>query len=264
MSSMRALVTGASGLLGQSLLAQEVPQNIIVRTTSRREPQQYSSSWMRADIQTGEGVEDVVRDIDVIVNAASSPRQSTIETDVDGTRRLLAAAKRAGVSHVVHISIIGIEKVPLAYYRAKVAAEHVVKEAGIPYTIVRGTQFHPFVRQLASAMLKGPFAFVPAGWLVQPIDVHEFAATVWRYASQPPCKCTVHVAGPEILEYTDVVRTMLAADSRKALVLPLPMPGRMSAALRSGALTDSTAKMGTVTWKEWCARRAGAARQVER
>src|SRR4051812_20851639 len=127
------VVTGASGVLGQSLLSRTAAAGWRVRAVSRAEGRSSEAvEWVRADLATGAGVDAAVAGADVLIHAASSPRRDTAVTDVEGTRRLLAAARAAGVAHVVYVSIVGVDRIPLAYYRAKRDAELAVEAAGVP------------------------------------------------------------------------------------------------------------------------------------
>jgi nucleoside-diphosphate-sugar epimerase len=107
-NAMTVLVTGASGTLGTAVLPRLVKDGHDVRPMSRR----VRPGWVAADLLTGAGLTDAVRGVDAIVHLASSPTR-TRATDVEGTRRLLAAAKTAGVRHVLFVSINGIDRIPL-------------------------------------------------------------------------------------------------------------------------------------------------------
>ena len=136
MNQMKVLVTGASGNLGSAVLPRLVKDGHEVRPMSRRS----RPGWVTADLETGEGLAEAVRDVDAIVHLASSPTR-TRNTDVEGTRRLAAAAAAAGVRHLLFISIVGIDRVPLPYYKLKVETEAVIRESGVPFTILRAAQF---------------------------------------------------------------------------------------------------------------------------
>src|SRR5690349_20736702 len=137
------LVTGASGTLGSVVTPRLEKEGYRVRPTSRR----ARSGWVAADLRTGEGLAEAVDGVDVIVHLASSPGRAR-QTDVEGTRLLLTEARHAGVGHVLYVSINGIDRVPYRYYQAKLDTEEVVEASGVPYTILRAAQFHPFVERL--------------------------------------------------------------------------------------------------------------------
>ena len=108
---------------------------------------------------------------EVIVHAASDPRGDPWQVDVAGTRRLVEAVDRDRLRHLVYISIVGVDKIPYGYYRAKFAAEQVLLASGLPVTLLRVTQFHEFVDVLLDTARRGPVLPVPMGWRAQPVDV---------------------------------------------------------------------------------------------
>ena len=120
------LVTGGAGRLGSKVVKELTAPGYRVRIMSRKpQPANLLSAteWVQADLETGQGIADAVTGIDVVVHAASSPFKHTRRIDIDGTRLLLEQARVAGVAHVIYISIVGIDRIPYSYYRAKLAAE---------------------------------------------------------------------------------------------------------------------------------------------
>ena len=256
----RVLVTGASGVLGRSLLARPAAPNYAVRALSRRERPGAGGvvEWRRADLATGEGLDAAVEGVDVVVHAASSAARDTQRTDVEGTRALLAAARGAGVKHLVYVSIVGVDRVPIPYYAHKLAAEEVVRGGDVPWTIVRGTQFHDFMDVIFRQLTRFPVAVVPRGFLGQPVHVGEFADALWRAAAEGPAGRAPDVAGPEVLSYAEMLRAWKGARGIRKLTIPVPIPGQASAAIRGGALTAPDRKVGRVTWWEWVRARYAA------
>ena len=255
------LVTGAAGTLGQAFLRSRASASYLVRGMSRR-PRPGSDAaptgvWARADLGSGDGLDAAVAGADVIVHAATDARGDTSRTDVDGTARLIAAARRAGVGHVVYISIVGIERIPIAYYRHKLAAEDIVRNSAVPWTIVRGTQFHDFMDELCRRMTRFRIALVPAGFRGQPIDVNEFADAVWRCIGDGPGERAPDVAGPEVLTYAEMVRSWMSAQGARKPMLRIPLPGRAAAALRRGDGTAPDCAVGRITWTAWLRDRYG-------
>jgi uncharacterized protein YbjT (DUF2867 family) len=222
------LVTGASGNLGSALLPR-LAAGFEVRPMSRR----ARPGWVAADLSTGTGVSDAIRGADVVVHLASSPTK-TRRTDVDGTRRLLAPT----VKHFVYVSIIGVDRVPLPYYRMKLAAERVVAASGVPYTILRAAQFP----QLIDALLKMPV--IDRSLLFQPVAVEDVAARIVELVAAPPVEGIVELAGPERLTLGE-----LARDAPRVRV-PIRIPGRIAGAIRAGALTTDAEPRGVRTWRD--------------
>jgi uncharacterized protein YbjT (DUF2867 family) len=120
----RVLVTGGTGGLGRELVPRLAAAGHAVRVMSRRTaPAGATGEWARADLVTGDGLDEAVRGVDVVVHAASNALQDTRATDVDGTRRLAEACKRAGVANLLYVSIVGVDRIGHPYYRAKWDAE---------------------------------------------------------------------------------------------------------------------------------------------
>jgi uncharacterized protein YbjT (DUF2867 family) len=221
--------------------------------------QQDGVRWMRGDIATGEGLAPALDGVDVVVHAASDPKGDTRRTDVEGTARLLAAAAAAGVRHLLYVSIVGVDRIPLAYYRHKHEAEQLVEQAPMPWTIVRGTQFHDFMDELFRGMTRFPVAIVPAGIVGQPIDVDEFADALWERVASGPAGRASDVAGPQVLSYREMLDRWMLAQRMHKVVIPLPLLGRVGAAMRRGEGASPRHPVGRVTWEAWLTRRYGPA-----
>lgn len=207
-------------------------------------------TWHRADVASGEGLDDALAGVDVVVHSASDARDSA-RVDVQGTQVLLDAAARHGVRHFVYISIVGIDAVPLRYYQHKREAERMVEASTIPWTILRGTQFHEFMRMQCEGMTVLPFAVVPRNFRVQPVHVDEYASAVWQVAQGVPQSRAPDVAGPQVLTYAEVLQAWMRARGVAKRMLQVPVPGRIAAAMRRGALTAPDRAVGTLTWADW-------------
>jgi uncharacterized protein YbjT (DUF2867 family) len=249
-NAMTVLVTGASGTLGSAVLPRLVKEGYDVRPMSRRP----RSGWVAADLLTGAGVAEAVRGVDAIVHLASA-RRKTRETDVDGTRRLLTAARAAGVRHVLFISINGIDRVALGYYRIKTATEGVVKASGVPYTILRAAQFPSLIDTVLTASSRlGPVVVDP-GFLVQPVHVDDVADRIAELLAAGPSGTTVEFAGPEVLHLDEAARQWLAARGSRRPIWRIRFPGRTARAIRAGGQTTTATPTGTRTWRDYLAER---------
>jgi uncharacterized protein YbjT (DUF2867 family) len=242
------LVTGASGMLGSAVLPRLEKDGYRVRPMSRR----ARPGWVAADLRTGEGLADAVRGVDVIVHLASEPGRAQ-QTDVEGTRTLLEAARPAGVRHVLYVSINGIDRVPYRYYQAKLDTEKVVEESGIPYTILRAAQFHPFVEMLLSTSSKlGPVIIDPK-FRVQPVAIEDVADRIAQLLRDPGTSEITEYAGPEVLTFDELARAWQSARGSKRPIWRLRLPGGMARAIRSGAQTTSATPVGTHAWRDYLA-----------
>jgi uncharacterized protein YbjT (DUF2867 family) len=246
-NGMKVLVTGASGNLGSAVLPRLVKDGHEVHPMSRR----TRPGWVTADLGTGEGLAEAVRGVDVIVHLASSPTR-TRNTDVEGTRRLVAAAAAAGVRHLLFISIVGIDRVPLPYYKLKIETEAVIRAGGVPFTILRAAQFPSLVDTLLTFSAKlGPL-LIDRKLMFQPIAVEDVADRIADLLAGPTGGI-VEVAGPRAEHLEALARHWLRARKSKRPVWPIRIPGRFGRELRAGALTTKAEPTGVRTWRDYLA-----------
>jgi uncharacterized protein YbjT (DUF2867 family) len=125
---------------------------------------------MAVDLRLEEGIDAAVAGVDTIIHCATAFRG-----DSQAARNLIAAAGRASVSHLVYISIVGVDQVPFSYYRAKLEVERLIQQSRLEWTILRTTQFHDLVLRLCKALARSPVMVVAAATSVQPIDAGEVA-----------------------------------------------------------------------------------------
>jgi uncharacterized protein YbjT (DUF2867 family) len=250
---MKLLVTGASGVLGREVLLAARSVGMPVRAMSRRPPAEHTDGegWVQADLVTGPGIDDALLGCDTIVHAATDPRKPD-GADVNGTRRLIEAAARAGIRHLVFVSIVGVDQVPYPYYRRKLAAEQIVSQANVPFSILRATQFHSFLEQLIASAARVPVVLpVPAGFVVQPVEVSEVAERLVRCIADGPRGRLTDFGGPEVLSFTEAARQWKQARNVAKRIVPIPVPGSMARAIRAGKGTAPLGDKGTISWPEW-------------
>src|SRR5687768_16896220 len=180
---MDVLVTGGTGRLGQRLIGPLQGAGHTVKQMSRRGA---GPGGVRGDLATGRDLGTALAGAEVIVHAASDPRGDPWQVDVAGTRRLVQAVDRDRLRHLVYLSIVGVDRIPYGYYRAKFAAEQVLLASGLPVTLLRVTQFHDFVDFLLESARRGPVLPVPMGWRVAPVDVGEVAAHITGLVGASP------------------------------------------------------------------------------
>ena len=249
------LVTGGQGSLGQRLVPQLVSTGHSVRISSRRpRPARFDDQieWAQAALESPDGWVDAVQGVDTIVHLASAAFSRGV--DVAGTQRLLAAATQAGVQHIVYISIVGVDKRDWFYYQAKHECEQLIVESGLPYTILRATQFHEFAHLLLRDMfLRYPLGFLPKGWQIQPIDGGEVAAMLFDAVQQGPAGRLPDAGGPEIFSFQELAQIWMAANGRRRIVT-VPFPFLMGRAFGSGHNLAPDNGCGQITWREWVAK----------
>jgi uncharacterized protein YbjT (DUF2867 family) len=242
------LVTGGTGALGRLVVERLRSTDIRPRVLSRS----GRPGTVGGDLLTGEGLDGAVRGADTIIHCASSPLRMARQTDVEGTKRLLVAASRAGVSHIVYISIVGIDRLrSYPYYRVKLDTERVVEGSPVPYTILRATQFHDFLLRAVRFLDRLPVMIVPDGSPVQPIHVGEVADRMVELALSEPAGRVPGVGGPEVMTMTDAVRAYLEARASRKRVLAFRLPGKTARAFRSGALTCPENRYGKTRWEDF-------------
>jgi uncharacterized protein YbjT (DUF2867 family) len=252
---MRILVTGGTGRLGTAFVAAASRDGHRMRVLSRGgRPGDVTVDWARGDLATGDGIDTAVRGMDAVVHAASD-LVTARATDVEGSRRLAEAAGSAGVAHLVYVSIVGIDRIPLEYYRRKLAAEEVIRAGPVPHTILRVAQFHAFVDLLLAGLARIPLVLpVPAGFEVQSISTEEVAEALLRVLSGPPLGRAPDLLGPEVLGVPDAARAWVRARRRRKLVVPVPAFGATARAFKRGYNTAPERPGGRETWQAWLER----------
>ncbi|WP_033227256.1 SDR family oxidoreductase [Streptomyces virginiae] len=240
------LVTGGTGTLGVLVVDRLRDAGHEVRALSRHAPDHP------VDLTDGSGLDAAMAGAEVVVHCASDTRGGGKNDEV-AARHLVDAARRAGtVTNIVYISIVGVDVVPLGYYRTKLRVERLLEASGLGLTVLRTTQFHDLVAQLVETAAKLPLvAPVPGGVRVQPIAVGEVADRLAELAVPTPSGRVTDMGGPEIHTLPDLARTYLAAMGRHRRVIPFPLAGKAYAGFkRGGHLTPSHAA-GRLTFAEF-------------
>lgn len=213
---MRIVVIGGSGLIGSKLVGRlrQGGHDVVAASPSSG-----------VNTVTGDGLPEVMEGTDVVVDVANSPSfDSATAWDFffDSGNNLVAAESAAKVKHHIALSVVGTDRLlDSGYFRAKLLQEDLVKESGIPYSIIRSTQFFEFMRGIAgSSMDSQVVRLSPA--LTQPIAADDVAETLAQTAVRPPVNGTVEVAGPEPYRLSDIVGRVLAEIHDERLVVADP------------------------------------------
>lgn len=254
------LITGGAGGLGRELTPRLQTAGHLVQIMSRR-PQPANLTpglvWAQADIETGAGLAEAVTGTEVIIHCASSPARRTKEVDVMGTQKLIDAARIAGVKHFIYVSIVGIDRIPYAYYQHKLAAEGVVQAGGVPYSILRATQFHSLIDYALRQVAKFPLALTFTDFKFQTIDTGEVAVRLCAIAAAPSGGRLPDMGGPEVMTLKEMARLWSAVQAKPYRLLRLPMPGKIAHGFRNGYNTCPDHRDGQITWAEWLQRTYG-------
>jgi uncharacterized protein YbjT (DUF2867 family) len=249
-------VAGGTGNIGREVVRVLAAAGHPVRVLSRRPPARplpAGARHVRADVTDPALLRSALAGAQVVVDAVNTTDMRHAEAVLPaGTRALVAAATDTGAGHLVLVSVVGSERVPLGYYRGKVAQEETVAAGPVPWSIVRATQFHPLVAALLGGAARA--RIVPMGRVpLQPVDPVEAAEEVARVAAGPPLMDRVSFAGPQVRTLAELAADWRRASGAHGLRLPVELPGRAARALRAGALTDPAARRGRTTFTDWLA-----------
>jgi uncharacterized protein YbjT (DUF2867 family) len=252
---MRIAIAGGTGTLGRHVARELRSRGHDVRVLSRHAPD------YPVDLTTGDGLDAAVAGCDVVVDAANNSSKQAARTLIDGSRRLLAAEEAAGVGHHVGVSIVGCEHLAMGYFTVKAQQEQVIEHGPVPWSLVRATQFHELLAATFESAGRWRVLPVPRAAL-QTVASAEVARVVADVAEGRPRLGRVEVAGPEVTDARDLARTWRSVTGRRALLIPVPLPGKLGRSLRGGALTarhpDVRGVTGFAAWLE--ASRDAAAR----
>lgn len=255
---MRVLVTGGTGTLGHylvdRLLGAGHEVRVFTRTSLPKLP--LGAEPAHGNVLDDAALARAMSGMETVVHAATG-RRRIYDTEVYGTRNVMKAAEEALVDHVVYTSIVGCDRNPYFYNKAKVAAEAAVEESPVPSTIVRITQFHELVDELLSALSRVPALLaLPKGVRLQPIAASDAAQHVARVAVGKPVGRTADVGGPEVRALDDLARTWLAATGTRRRIVHPPVPGGSVKAFRAGSALNPERAVGTITWDDWLTARS--------
>jgi uncharacterized protein YbjT (DUF2867 family) len=227
---MKVAVIGASGLIGTKLVDSLSGEGHDVVAASR-------SSGV--DVLTGVGLADALSGADALVDVVNSPSFEdgpVMEFFTKSTINLVAEAGRAGVGNYVCLSIVGCDDLPgSGYMRAKVAQEKILTDSGLPYTIVRATQFEEFTDQITDSMVVGDEVHVPDA-LIQPIPGWKVASVIARSAVAAPLNSYVNIGGPQKISFEQMARDSLARRGESKTVVVDPQAGYFGTALQQRSL----------------------------
>jgi uncharacterized protein YbjT (DUF2867 family) len=228
---MKITVVGASGLIGTKVV--EVPKG-------QEHDVVASSRSSGVDVLTREGLAEALAGADALVDVTNSPSfeaAAVMEFFTSSATNLVEAARHAGVGHYVALSIVGVDGLPdSGYFRAKVAQEKIIAESGLPYSIVRATQFSEFADAITDSLIVENEVRVPDA-LIQPIPADEVAAAVANAAVGEPLNGIRNVGGPQKITFEQMARDALArkGEDTKTVVVD-PEARYFGSALATGSL----------------------------
>jgi uncharacterized protein YbjT (DUF2867 family) len=239
---MRISIVGATGFVGSHLVPYLTSRRHAVRAISRsgrrREDWTDAVETAAADVETGTGLDDALRDADAVVHLVAIPREQGgrrfVDVNVRGTERVLEAAQAAGVRRFVHMSVLGVADDPrLAYLHSKFQGERLVRESGLDWVVLRpsllfgpGDGFFNLIKTTLTWWSPGVVAIPGDGRTrFQPLSVYDIAIAIERSATEEGRAGSVYeLGGPDYLTYTEIVEAVMRATGKRRLKLRIPIP----------------------------------------
>lgn len=242
---MKVVVVGASGRIGERLVRKLRQDGVLVRE---------AAPTFGVNTITGEGLDEALQDATVVVDVSNSPSlegAAPLEFFETSGRNLLAAGQAAGVQHHIALSIVGTDRLQAVdYFRGKKAQEELIKQSGIPYSLLRSTQFFEFIAGVVQTGGDEDVEISPA--LAQPLAALDVAAALADLAHGEPLNRTVEVAGPELFRLSDIATEVMTAfeDPRRIIA---DWHARYFGALLTdqSLLPGAEARIGTLRFEDW-------------
>jgi uncharacterized protein YbjT (DUF2867 family) len=243
---MKIVVIGGSGLIGSKVVA-----------NLRQKGHQVIAASPATGINTitGEGLAEAMKETDVVIDLANSPSfedKAVLEFFQTSGRNLLGAEISAGVKHHVALSIVGVDIMQnIGYMRAKKAQEEIIRQSGVPYTIIRSTQFLEFMGGIADKATEGNEVHL-SDVKFQPIAADDVAAFVTKYAIGTPVNGKVEIAGPERFDMYEIVAKYLDHRHDPRKVVANGMPEYFGGEVTHSALVPAgKAELGAINFEKW-------------
>ena len=264
------LVTGGTGTLGRLVVRRLGDAGYKVRVLSRRSHKSGDGTeFMIGDLASGEGIEPAVDGVETIVHLAGSARG-----DEDKTRNLVrATSSQTRLPHLVYISVVGAQRIPIGsrvdramfgYFASKLAAEKVIEDSGLPWTMLRATQFHEGMLTVAQQMVKLPVIPLPVGFCFQPVEADEVAARLVELTLGEPSGLVPDMGGPRVYGAAELLHGYLQATKQRRLIVPVWLPGKAAREFRAGANLAFEQAVGQRTWEEFLAENLSQRRPTPR
>jgi uncharacterized protein YbjT (DUF2867 family) len=237
---MTILITGGTGRLGRHVVETLRSRSLDHRILSRRPGDGHAVG----DLDTGDGLAAALEGVGTVVHLATSRSK-----DIGQTRRLLDAMTGSG-AHLIFVSIVGVDRIPLGYYRDKVASEQAIEASGVPFTIIRVTQFHGFVTEALDAQRRLPVTLgLPTS--AQTIHMPEVAERLADLVEAGPSGRVADLGGPEQLTFREYAELWQRKRGIRRPIWALRLPGRIVGAFKAGHHMSGLPGAGRVTYREY-------------
>lgn len=243
---MKIVVIGGTGLIGSKVVEKLKQQGHAAIAAAPN---------TGVDTITGAGLAEALDGAEVVVDLSNSPSfedQAAMDFFQTAGRNIAAAEKAAGVGHHVALSVVGTDRLQASgYFRAKLAQEALIRESGIPYTLIHATQFFEFLRGIAASATEGPTVRLPHA-LFQPIAAQDVAAAVAEAAIGAPTNGLHEIAGPEAFPMDTLVARVLDHDGDTRTVIADPEAQYFGLRLDDGSLMPAAdARLGATSFAWW-------------
>ncbi|CAF0828278.1 unnamed protein product [Rotaria sordida] len=263
---VKVLIVGGTGPVGRTLsklfLSSQTPfligsrNPIAINNDNDNVGSQLTSKWIHMDLTKDEGInKSIDDDVDTILYLASLPHATNDNQliDVTLTKNLLNSIQKKNIKHLIYLSIVGVDKMPYSYYKGKLECERLIKESGIPYTILRATQFHSLVEDFANYLLNYPMDTVSKVAKIQPIQVEAVAMELAKIVQEPPLNGTYDIGGRKIYTMKETADLLLKARPEKKPVDNMPIIGEILNEFAEGYNTCDNISLNSNTWEEYLA-----------
>lgn len=251
------LVTGGTGRIGRRVVPLLTTAGRDVRILTRHPGTDAPRvEHVAGDVHAGLGLAPALAGVDVVLHLAGGPRGDDVAAG-----HLAAAARAAGVKHLVLISVVGAGRMPVGYFRTKAACERILAESGVPWTVLRAAQLHDLVLPIARGLSRLPVLPAPGGVRAEPVDVAEVAARLAEATLGAPAGLLPDAVGPEVLDVPALVAAYRRAHGARPhrVTLAVRLPGAVGRAYGAGDnLAGPDARRGGRTWAEFLAADAAA------
>jgi uncharacterized protein YbjT (DUF2867 family) len=247
------LVTGGTGTIGRRVVPLLRAAGRDVRILSRH-PRESSPGiqHVAGDTLTGDGVPEALHGVETVLHLAGGRKGDDVAAG-----NLARAARAAGITHLLLISVVGADRMPIGYFRAKAAAERAIADSGVPWTVLRAAQLHEFALPVVRGLARLPLSPAPRGLRFEPVHVDEVAARLAELTLGSPAGRVPDIAGPEILDIRALVTAYAAFNGKAKRMLPIRLPGTVGHAYRAGHnLADPPCLRGKRGWTQFLAEQA--------
>ncbi|MBU3026387.1 SDR family oxidoreductase [Zobellia galactanivorans] len=250
----KILLTGGTGKLGKNLIEFLSEENffIDVLTRNANKPPKEKVTYINADFCQPKSLQVLKSDYYAIVHCASNPKNAE-EVDIKGTTNLIERLRNQKVENFIYISIVGIDKTDFPYYKSKLRTEEIIKKSGLPYTILRVTQFHDFVynRILNAGIVQAETLAVPQGLKFQSIDLTDVCEEILNMLKNKPLNNVLEIGGPKILSIDEILNAYVQIIAPDKKVSMIPAQNEFQKLFTTGINTCPYARKGHIQWVDF-------------